>query len=71
MSRSKVEGQGHRGQIKTEKCGTTSFGSRPLGRRSVQRSSRAQLRRWEYQRMLSCCSVFFNFGMKYHNSGMF
>ena len=59
MSRSKVKGQGHRGQKNTKKCGIL-FGSRPLGRgppaacfSGVVLWGRGPLRRWENQRMLS------------------
>ena len=47
--RSKVKGQGHRGQ-KTKKCAIL-FGSRPLGR-----GRPSVLRRCENQRMLSICN---------------
>ena len=42
----------HRATIKNEKV-RYFFASRPLGRRPVRRSTRARLRRWENQRMLS------------------
>ena len=56
MSRSKVKGQGNRGQQKTKKCGIL-FGSRPLGHGPPPV---LLLRRWENQRMLSTCMLCFN-----------